>query len=59
VLKVLCTVFYSDTGECYKRVINWDDQDARREFARRADWAVRNGGKVTTEETTILPLGVI
>jgi len=58
-LKVLCTVFYADTGECHKRVIDWDDRDARRVFAERADAAIRDGGKVTTEGTTDLPIGEI
>jgi hypothetical protein len=53
VLKVLCTVSYADTGECRKRVINWDDLDARVEFAQRADWAFRNGGKVMIEKTDL------
>lgn len=57
-LKVLCTVFYPDTGECHKRVIDWDDRNSQRDFASRADWAVRNGGKVTTEKTD-LPIGVV
>jgi hypothetical protein len=57
-MNVLCTVFYPDTGECHKRVIDWNDWDAKREFASRADWAVRDGGKVTTEKTE-LPLGEV
>jgi hypothetical protein len=56
--KVLCTVFYADTGECHKRVINWDDAESKRDFAYKSDLAIRDGGKVTTESTT-LPLGEV
>jgi hypothetical protein len=48
-LQVICTVFYADTGEFCKRVIDWDDPEQRRKFARRANQAIRDGGKVTTE----------
>jgi hypothetical protein len=55
-LKVLCTVCYDeagDTGEEYQRVIDWDNQEQKRDFASKADWAIRNGGCVTTERTDL------
>ena len=50
---VLCTVVYPDTGEFHKRVIDWDNYDARKEFARKANSAIYDGGKVTTEPTEL------
>lgn len=50
-LKVRCEVYYPEATQVLVRVIDWDDYDQKREFARRCDWAIRNGGKVTTMAT--------
>jgi hypothetical protein len=48
-LKVRCVVFYPDSGEQFSRVIDWDDPVSKKDFAIKADFAIREGGKVTTQ----------